>query len=73
MNRNYKFQVAPMIIIVMRYVPKCVVNYWKIIRFNEKESKTLMYKLQIKSVSGTVKICKTFSNFMDPIKIFKII
>ena len=35
------------------------------IRFSEKESKVLVPKLVIKSITGTVKICKTFLNFSD--------
>ena len=36
------------------------------IGFSEKESKVLIPKLVIKSITGTVKICKTFLNFSDP-------
>ena len=50
----------------MGYVPKSLINYLKMIVFNEKESKTLTRKLQIKSILGTVKIWKTFLNFSDP-------
>ena len=36
------------------------------IGFNENELKVLISKLEIKSILGTVKICKTFFNFNDP-------
>ena len=35
------------------------------IRFSEKESKVLVPKLVIKSITGTVKICKTILNVSD--------
>ena len=49
----------------MGYVPKCLINNLKMIGFNENESKILIPKPEIKSISGTVKICKTFLNFND--------
>ena len=51
----------------MGFVPKCVINYLKIILFNEKELKTLIHKLQIKSIAETVKICNSFQNFSNPL------
>ena len=63
---DYKYEVAPIIIGAMGYVPKNVINYLKMIGFDERESKTLTRKLQIKSISGTVNICKTFLSFSDP-------
>ena len=51
----------------MDYVPKSLINCLKMIGFDERESKTLTKKLQIKSISGTVKICKTFLSFSDPL------
>ena len=66
MHPEYKFQVAPIVIGAMRYVPICSINYLKMIGFNENESKVLISKLEIKPISGTVNICKTFLNFTDP-------
>ena len=43
------------------------------IRFNENELKVLISKLEIKSILGTVKICKTFLNFNDPFHDFNFI
>ena len=57
----------------MGYVPKCLINYLKMIRFNENELKVLISKLEIKSILGTVKICKTFLNFNDPFHDFNFI
>ena len=39
--------------------------YQKMIAFNENESKVLISKLEIKSISGTVKKFKTILNFND--------
>ena len=61
---EYKFQVACIVIGTMGYVP-CLTTYLKMFGFNENESKVLISKLEIKSIYGTVKICKTFLNFND--------
>ena len=66
MYPEYKCEVAPIVIGAMRYVPKCLINYLKMIEFNENGSKVLITKLEIKSISGTVKNSKTFLNFNDP-------
>ena len=63
---DYKYEVAPIIIGAMGYVPKSLINYLKMIGFDERESKTLTRTLQIKLISGTVKIYKTFLSFSDP-------
>ena len=42
----------------------------KTIRFSEKEFKVLIPKSVIKSITGTVKICRTFLNFSDPFNNF---
>ena len=47
MHPEYKFQVATIFIGAMRHVPKCLINYLKMIGFNENESKVLISKLQI--------------------------
>ena len=65
MYPEYKFQVALIVIGAMGYVPKCLINYVKIIGFNENESKVLISTLEIKSISGTVKICKLFLILMS--------
>ena len=61
MYPDYKFQVAPIVVGAIGSV----------IRFSEREStKDLIPKLVIKSITGIVKICKTFLNFSDPLNIF---
>ena len=51
----------------MWYVPKCLINYYlKMIGFNGNKSKVLISKLEIKSISGTLKICETLINFNNP-------
>ena len=65
MYSEYKSQVASTVIGAMGYVPKSLINYLKMSGFNENESKVLISKLEIKSISDTVKICKTFLNFKD--------
>ena len=44
---DYKYEVAPINIAAMRYVVKNLINYLKMIGFDERESKTFTKKLQI--------------------------
>ena len=67
----YKNEVAPKFIGAMSYVQKSLINYLKMIGFDERESKTLTRKQQIKSISGTIKICKTFLSLSDSFNSFK--
>ena len=39
MYPEHKAEVAPIVIGTMRYVPKCLINYLKMIGFNKNESK----------------------------------
>ena len=49
------------IILVMKIQTHLLlINYLKMIRFNENKSKVLISKLEIESVSGTVKLAKRF-------------
>ena len=68
-----KFRVAPNVVGAMGHVPKYLINYLKMIGFIENESKVLISKLEIKSISGTVKICKRILNFNDPFRDFNFI
>ena len=70
MYPDYKFQIAHIVVGAMSSAPKCLTNYLKMIGFSEKESKVLILKLVIKSMTGTVKICKTFLSFSDPFNNF---
>ena len=49
----------------MGYVPKCLVTYLKVVGFEGKDIKLLIRKMQVKSIFGSAKICKTFLNFSD--------
>ena len=51
MYPKYKIQVTPIVIGVVGYVPKCLINYLKMIGFNKNKSKVLISKLEIKSMS----------------------
>ena len=70
MYPDYKFQVEPIVVSAMGSVSKFLTSYLPMIGFSEKESKVLIPKLVIKSIIGTVKICKTFLNFSDPFNNF---
>ena len=65
MHRCYKFDIAPIVVGAMGYVPKCLVTCLKMIGFEVKDIKLLIRRMQVKSISGSVKICKTFLNFND--------
>ena len=54
----------------MGFLPKVLTNYLKITELSEKESKVLISRLVIKSITGTVKSYKTFLNFSDPFNNF---
>ena len=61
----YKFEIASTVVRAMGYVPKCLLTYLKMVVFEGKEIKLLIRQMQVKSISGSVKICKTFLNFND--------
>ena len=61
----YKFKIVPIVVETMEYVPKCLVIYLKIVAFEGKEIKLLLRRMQVKSISGSVTICKTFLHFND--------
>lgn len=60
---DYKFEMVPIIIGALGYVPKDLKINLEKLNFNEKEVKAMTRKLQTISVSGTVKIVKTFMGF----------
>ena len=60
MHPGYKFETAP-----SKTCPKCLVTYLKMVRFDGKEIKLLIHRMLVKSISGNVKICKTFLNLND--------
>ena len=59
LHPSYKFEIAPIVIEAMEYVPKCVVTYLKMVEIEGKDIKLLIRRLH------SVKICKTFLNFND--------
>ena len=61
----YKFQMVPIVIRALGYVPKCLEMYIHQPGFNKLETEKLVQKLQNISASRTVKICKTFLSFHD--------
>ena len=63
LHPRYKFEIAPIVVGAMGYVPKCLVTYLKMVGFEGKDIKLLIRRMQVKSISGSVKICKTFLNF----------
>ena len=65
MYPGYKFEIAPIAVGAMKYVPKCLVTYLRMVGFEGKEIKLLISRMQVKSISGSVKICKTFLDFND--------
>ena len=65
MYPHYKFQMVPIVIGALGYVPKCLEVYIHQLGFNKTETEKLVRKLQNLSASGTVKICKTFLSFHD--------
>ena len=65
LHPSYKFEFAPIVVGAMGYVPKCLVTYLKMVGFEGKDIKLLIRRMQVKSISGSVKICKTFLNFND--------
>ena len=65
LHSRYKFEIAPIVVGAMGYVPKCLVTYLKMAGFEGKDIKLLIRRMQVKSISGSVKICKTFLNFND--------
>ena len=65
MYPHYKFQMVPIVIGTLGYVPKCLEMYIHQLDFKKIETEKLVRKLQNISASGTVKICKTFLSFHD--------
>ena len=65
MHPGDKFEIAPIVEGAMGYVPKCLAAYLKMVEFEGKEIKLLIRRMQLISISGSAKICKTFLNFSD--------
>ena len=63
MYPGYKFEIASKVVVAMGYIPKRLVTYLKMFGSKSKEIELLIRRMQVKSISGSVKICKTFLNF----------
>ena len=63
MYPNYCFTFIPIIIGALGTVPKCLSSNLEKLGFQKDKCRKLIKKLQIQSISGTVKICKTFLKF----------
>ena len=63
MYENYNFKFIPIVIGAMGYVSKTLDRYLKDIELTQKQSQHLIRVLQCLSISGTVKISKTFLKF----------
>ena len=62
---EYKFEMIAIVVGALDYVPKCLTQYLRQLGFNTIELRKTVRKMQNVSVSGTVKICKTFLKFND--------
>ena len=65
MYPHYRFQMVPIAVGALGYVPKCLEMYIHQLGFNKIETEKLVQKVQNISASDTVKICKTFRSFHD--------
>ena len=63
MYPKYKFKMIPVVIGALGYVSKHLQDHLEKLGFTNVESRRLIRKLQVASIGGTVKICKTFLNF----------
>ena len=65
MHPTYRFQMIPIIVGALGYVPKCLKDYIKLCGFDNIETNKLIRKFQAISAAGTAKIAKTFLKFSD--------
>ena len=63
MYENDSFMFIPIIVGALGHVPKCIFTNIENLGFTKNKTKKLVKKLQVLSVTGTVKICKTFMSF----------
>ena len=63
MYENYSFMFIPIIVGGLGLVPKCIFTNIRNFGFPKNETKKLVRKLQPLSLTGTVKIGKTFMSF----------
>ena len=69
-SESYAFAIqepfVPIIVGALGTIPRCLLDNIDRLGFETSESKKLIRKLQMVSVAGTVKICKTFLRFSQP-------
>ena len=63
MYPQYKFNIIPIIVGVLGYIPKYLTSYLQDLGFDKNESTVHIMKIQNIVACGTVKICKTFLRF----------
>ena len=63
MYPQYKFNMIPIIVGALGYIPKCLTSYLQDLGFDENEATVHIMKMQNIVACGTVKICKTFLRF----------
>ena len=61
--RDYRFEVIPIVVGALGYIPKCLFKYMEDLGFKKNEAKRHINTMQRIVTSGTVKICKTFLDF----------
>ena len=60
---KYKFEVTPVVVGALSYVPKCLTQCFCQFVFNNIKVRKIIRNMQNISVSCTVKICKAFFKF----------
>ena len=60
---EYRYSFVPIIVGALGTIRRCLLDNIDRLGFETSESKKLIRKLQMVSVAGTVKICKTFLRF----------
>ena len=58
--QDYEFEIIPIAVSVLGYVPREFKTNLETLNFDENEAHNITRKLQTISVSGSVKIMKTF-------------
>ena len=60
---TYNFKFVPIIVGATGYIPKCLYTNIQDLGFSDIDVNNIIHKIQMNSISGTVKICKTFMKF----------
>ena len=60
---GYRFRFVPIIVGATGYVPKELTTSVEELGLSRKEAERTVHRMQMNSISGTVKICKTFMKF----------